>query len=168
MSKSQRRRRRRRAAQARARDPAPLEARGRASGEEFDDTWADGVSVAPGRRTALPPRPRSRSGSRLPRRDEDAPASASTVAAADPAGLAVGRVATVRGVVSRPELVGEQVLLLSFDAAAGRWLARTLAGERLRLLPGRLVPLPEAAQRFSKLRFESRSLPVSTRVANLL
>ena len=140
-TKSQRRRQRRRAARG-ASAPPVVEA-------ELDDAWADGVS-APGRPAPPPPRPRSRSGSRSPRRDEVAPA----VAAAGAVGLAAGRVATVQGVVSRPDLVGALVLLLAFDEASGRWVARTVGGERLRLLPGRLAVIPGSDQASARLRFE--------------
>ncbi len=139
-TKSQRRRQRRRAARCASASPVA----------ELDDAWADGVSIAPGRRAPSPPRPRSRSGSRSPRRDEAAPA----VVAAGAAGLVAGRVATVQGVVSRPDLVGAVVLLLSFDAGSGRWVARTAGGERLRLLPGRLAVIPENEQTFTRLRFD--------------
>ncbi len=140
-TKSQRRRQRRRAARGASAPPV---------GEaELDDAWADGVST-PGRPAPPPPRPRSRSGSRSPRRDEVAPA----VAAAGAVGLAAGRVATVQGVVSRPDLVGALVLLLAFDEASGRWVARTVGGERLRLLPGRLAVIPGSDQASARLRFE--------------
>ena len=139
-TKSQRRRQRRRAARCAAALPV--------SDAEFDDAWADGVSIGPVRRAS--PLPRSRSGSRSPRRDEVAPAEAASGAA----GLREGRVASVQGVVSRPDLVGALVLLLAFDEASGRWVVRTAGGERLRLLPGRLAAIPDKDQTFSRLRFE--------------
>ena len=76
---------------------------------------------------------------------------AAAAAAAAPSLLA-GRVATIKGLVSRPELEGFLVVLDAQDAATNRWICHTRGGEQLRILPEKLVPIPEEGQKFKKLR----------------
>lgn len=144
-------------------------------GAEFDDSWADGVVAATPalsgvllpREVVVPPldadaavrgrRPliARRSGSRSPRRSSPGAASPPPAAAAAPPVLALleGRVATIQGLVSRPELERVIVDLKKFDASAGRWICSTKGGEQLRILPDKLQPIAESGQQFMRLRF---------------
>ena len=70
-----------------------------------------------------------------------------SAAAASAPPLLAGRVATIIGLVSRPELVQ--------DKTSGRWICRVKGGEQLRLLPVRLVPIAETGQQFSRLRYDA-------------
>ena len=130
---------------------------------EFDDSWADGVRVAapPAQPLALPLRAAAgeeggpplddaavrgrrplivrRSGSRSPRRLSPDPAAALSSLA-----LLAGRVATIKGLVSRPEL----------DTSV-RWICHVKGGEQLRILPEKPVPNAENGQKFSRLRDDS-------------
>lgn len=83
-----------------------------------------------------------RSGTRSPRRSPS------------PALLA-GRVAFIKGLVSRPELESVLVVLDELDVISGRWICRVKGGEQVRILPEKLLPISESGQKFSKLRYES-------------
>jgi hypothetical protein len=67
--------------------------------------------------------------------------------------LQAGRVATIRGLVSRPELEDVLVVLDECDKRSGRWICHTKGGEQLRILPEKLVPIAENGQEFMRLRF---------------
>lgn len=142
---------------------------------ELNDEWADGVVAAPlAQSGVLPPREEvvpphdgdvavrgrrpliaRRSGSRSPRRSSPRDASPTPCAAAAPLPLVLleGRVATIVGLVSRPELDGALVVLKEFVASAGRWICTLSGGEQLRILPVKLVPIAETGQKFMMLRF---------------
>ena len=150
---------------------------------EFDDdSWADGVGAAPSaQQLALPlrvaagdevgpplgvaavrglrPLVARHSGSRSPRRLSPRPHSAPPVAAAAAERLTLallaGRVATIKGLVSRPELENVLVVLDVQDKASGRWICHVKGGEKLRILPEKLVPIAEDGQKFSKLRYDN-------------
>ena len=145
------------------------------AGMEFDDSRADRVVAAPSSLAVVHPqgvappvdgdaavrgrRPlvARRSGSRSPRRasPSGAASSAASAAAASPPVLLAGRVATIQGLVSRPELDHVLVDLKKFDASAGRWICSTQGGEQLRILPEKLKPIEETHQKFSRLRYEA-------------
>ena len=57
--------------------------------------------------------------------------------------LLVGNVATIKGLVSRPELDGVPVLLESLDSTSGRWICLVKGGEKMNILPQKLVPVFE-------------------------
>jgi hypothetical protein len=137
---------------------------------EFDDRWADGVVAAPlglpgdvvpphdevtvqGRRPLIA----RRSGSRTPPRNISPRPRAvePSAAAASAPPLLAGRVATIIGLVSRPELDNVLVVLDVQDKTSGRWICRVKGGEQLRLLPVRLVPIAETGQQFSRLRYDA-------------
>jgi len=69
--------------------------------------------------------------------------------------LLVGHVATIKGLVSRPELDGVPVLLEAMDFTTGRWICRVNGGETLRILPEKLVPVPLQDQEMLRLRYDS-------------
>ena len=142
---------------------------------EFDDSWADEVRVAPpAQLVALPLRAAAgdevgpplgdvalrgrrplvarRSGTRSPRRSYPL-----LCAAAEPLPLALlaGHVAIIKGLVSRPELEGVLVVLDVLDKNSGRWICYVNGGEKLRILPEKLVPIAEDSQKFSRLRYDN-------------
>ena len=148
---------------------------------EFDDSWADGASAAPPARLlalslsaaagdeVVPPlegaavRGRrelvaTHSGPRSPRRKSARPVDAAAAAAAAeplPLALLAGRVATVKGLVSRPDLENVLVVLDVQDMTSGRWICRTKGGEQLRILPKKLTPIAETGQKFLRLRYDA-------------
>ena len=69
--------------------------------------------------------------------------------------LLVGHVATIKGLVSRPELDGILVLLEAMDFASGPWICRVKGGDTLRILPEKLVLVPVQDQGMAKLRYDS-------------
>ena len=149
----------------------------------FDDSWADGIHIpAPAQAIALPlsavagveespilddadvrrRRPLVARRSRTPPGtvSEASMSSGSKPAAAIASGtsivaLPVGHVATIKGLVSRPELDGILVLLEAMDFTSGRWICRVNGGETLRILPEKLVPVPLQDQEMLRLRFDS-------------
>ena len=109
---------------------------------ELDDAWADEVAVSsslavsswvvppfigPAADAARRPLIARRSSSRSPRRPSPERSSDAVDAAPVASALLQGRVATVEGLVSRPELDQGLVHLKEFDAKAGRWVCQ-LAG----------------------------------------
>ena len=72
-----------------------------------------------------------------------------------PLALLAGHVATIKGLVSRPELEGVLVDLDVQDKASGRWICHVKGGEKLRILPEKLVPIAEDGQKLSRLRYEN-------------
>ena len=157
---------------------------------EFDDSWADGVHVAPpAQALALPLRAAAEdevspplddaavrgrrplvarhSSSRSPRRLSPQPVGPAPAVAdaaeqlplenAEPLSLALlaGQVATIKGLVSRPELEDVLVVLDEQDVLSGRWICHVKGGEKSRILPEQLVPIAEDGQKFSKLRYDS-------------
>jgi hypothetical protein len=152
----------------RRRGRAPAAAAAPVAVPEFDDSWADGVHVAPpvpaqplddaaarGRRPLVA----RHSGSRSPRRLSPMPASVAPVAAAAahglPLALLAGRIATIKGLVSRPKLENVLVALDVQDMESGRWICHIKGGEKLRILPEKLVPIAEDGQKFSRLRYDN-------------
>ena len=69
--------------------------------------------------------------------------------------LLAGHFATIRGLVSRPELVGVLVDLDVQDKDSGRWICHVKGGEKLRILLERLMPIAEDGQKLSRLRYEN-------------
>ena len=72
-----------------------------------------------------------------------------------PLTLLAGHVATIKGLVSRPELEDVLVVLEAQDMDSGRWLCHVKGSEKLRILPEKLVPIAAVGQRFSRLRYDS-------------
>jgi hypothetical protein len=72
-----------------------------------------------------------------------------------PPALRVGRVATIKGLVSRPELDGALAMFSECDKAADRWVCRIKGCAQLRILPEKLVPTDESGQEFLRLRFDA-------------
>ena len=145
---------------------------------EFDDSWTDedrvaapaqlltlSLRVAAGDEDCPPlddaavrgrrPLVARRSGSRSPRRPSRKPGSVWPAAAAEPPPLLAGRVATIRGLVSRPELENVLVALDGYDEGSGRWICHVNGGEKLRILLEKLVPIAEDGQKFSRLRYDT-------------
>ena len=87
------------------------------------------------------------------------PVSVAPVAAAAapglPLALLAGQVATIKGLVSRPELEGVLVALGVQDKDSGRWICHAKGGEKLRILPEKLVPIAADVQKFSRLRYDN-------------
>ena len=70
--------------------------------------------------------------------------------------LLVGHiVATIKGLVSRPELDGILVLFEAMDFTSGRWICRVNGGETLRILPEKVVPVPLQDQEMLRLSYDS-------------
>ena len=72
-----------------------------------------------------------------------------------PPTLLDGHVATIKGLVSRPELEDVLVVLETIDIDSGRWICHVKGGEKLRILPEKLVPIAAVGQRFSRLRYDN-------------
>ena len=138
---------------------------------DLDDEWADQIGprypvgparflapAAPPPEAGQPAEPpgAARTSSRSPRRSSGlAPGAAVASAGPAPASPRAGRIATLHGLVSRPDLDQAYVLLHEVDPKTGRWICRTKGGEQLRISPNKLVVIPEDHQRFMKLRFEA-------------
>ena len=72
-----------------------------------------------------------------------------------PLALLAGHVATIKGLVSRPELENVLVVLDVQDEFSSRWICHVKGGEKLRILPEKLVPIAEDGQKLSRLRFDN-------------
>ena len=138
-----------------------------------DDSWADGavafgpaaapagwppLAALPGTAPADPGRlplvPRR--ASRSPRRASPSSSAPPAADAATPKlALLAGRVAAIGVLESRPELLNTLVELSEFDQKSGRWLCLLKGGDCLRILPNKLKPLAESAQKFTRLRYEN-------------
>ena len=138
-----------------------------------DDSWADGAVVfgpaaappdwpprvelpgsAPADPGRLPLVPRR--ASRSPRRPSPSSSAPLAAGAATPKlALLAGRVAAIGVLESRPDLRNSLVVLSEFDEKSGRWLCLLKGGDCLRILPSKLKPLAESAQKFSRLRYET-------------
>ena len=132
-----------------------------ASSPEFDDGWADSLPQTFGPTKPLPVvsdarKPRvlkpQRSSTRSPRREEDHTPSTSA-AAPLPVALEAGRIAALRDLDSRPELIGQKVRLIEKDAASGRWICALSTDERIRVLPGKLAGLHTGIQELAEKQF---------------
>ena len=114
---------------------------------ELTDEWADGIVVhGPAN---LPPAQRllrRRSGSRSPRGAPEQP-----LPVASP--LVAGHLAAIKTLLSRPELDGQHIRLIEFDAAAGRWQCALRSGERLRIHQGKIQSVNPAFQRTMEQKF---------------
>ena len=143
---------------------------------EFDDSWADGVHVAPpAQALALPlddaavrgrrPLVARHSSSRSPRRLSPVGPAPAVADAAEPLpledaeplspALLAGQVATIKGLLSRPDLEDVLVVLDEQDVLSGRWICHVKGGEKVRILPDKLAPIPESGQKFSRLRYDT-------------
>ena len=83
-----------------------------------------------------------RSSSRSPRRDGEAQLPATLA----PPPLENGHLAFIQHLAKRPELNGERVRLVEFDATVGRWVCVRSSGEKVRLYPEKLQALHAAFQ----------------------
>ena len=129
----------------------------------LDDRWADGLTVSPtvplsaagdaAKRRTLKPR---RSSTRSPRRggSRSPPPSTTTPQSGH---LAVGRIAVIRELESRPELCGQRTRLLEL-AQNGRWVCELQNGQRVRIVPEKLAGLPGGSQVLADVQFRESSV----------
>ena len=69
--------------------------------------------------------------------------------------LLAGQVATIKGLLSRPDLEDVLVVLDEQDVLSGRWICHVKGGEKVRILPEKLVPIAEDGQKLSRLRYDN-------------
>jgi len=114
----------------------------------LSDEWADGLVVhgpanlRPARRLV-----ERRSGSRSPRGGQ------LLQPAPDASPLVAGHMAAIKTLSSRPELAGQHIRLIEFDAAAGRWRCALRNGEFLRIHQGKLQSVNPAFQAMMEQKF---------------
>ena len=117
-------------------------------GSDLDDRWADGpVVYGPMNLPSARQLRARRSGSRSPR--------GSLVVQPSPTApsLVSGQLATIKELSSRPELAGEHVRLVEFDAAACRWRCSLRSGEFLRILQSKIQSISPAFQDLAEQKF---------------